>query len=228
MITTNVAQRTFLIRSGRSSGTAFALDYKNRQYLITARHLFECLTSDQTIGIYHDKEWKQMTVKVVGVGSNNADVAVLSCPFLLAPSHPLPASFQLIIGQAVYFLGFPFGWDAGGEEINRRFPLPFVKGGLVSAIHFGKEKRLYIDGHNNVGFSGGPVVFVPSGQNPSNLCVAGVVSRYAAPWRPVMPSRDNSGEPIGFLQENSGIVVASGIRHVTDVIDSNPVGVPFK
>ena len=91
----------------------------------------------------------------------DVDVAVLSCPTQLAPMHPLAASADgLAYGQPVYFLGFPFGWDGGAENINRDFPMPFVKGGDCQRHHRQVTlRRFYIDAHGNKGFSGGPVVF---------------------------------------------------------------------
>ena len=35
------------------------------------------------------------------------------------------------------------------------------------------------------------------------------------------------GKPIGYIQENPGIVVATGIKHALELIDSNPIGLPL-
>ena len=46
---------------------------------------------------------------------------------------------------------------------------------------------MLLDGHNNVGFSGGPVVFVENDLRPGEehpFIVAGVVSSYPAPHKP--------------------------------------------
>ena len=162
MITNNVIQRTFRIGCGIKSGTAFAIDRGGKQYLVTALHVVRGITSGDKIAIFHDKQWKNTPVDVVGLGRNDVDVAVLSCPIRLAPPHPMEASGAgLIYGQSIYFLGFPFGWDGGAENINREFPVPFVKAGIVSAVIPGNPTRIYIDGHGNKGFSGGPVLFAP-------------------------------------------------------------------
>ena len=137
---------------------------------------------------------------------------------------------ELGYGQRVYFLGFPFGWDGGAEYINRDFPIPFVKTGIVSAIIEGTDSRIFIDGHNNKGFSGGPVVFTPSGQQRTQFRVAGVVAHYPTPIaEPVVdkagrPILDAQSEPVAYFVENQGFVVAFNIRHVTDLIDANPIG----
>ena len=231
MITTNVIQRTFHIRFGDSTGTAFAIDRDNRQYLVTARHVVENITSGNSVLIFHERQWKNISVEVIGIGAGETDVAVLACPVRLAPSHPLESSSAgLTYGQPVYFLGFPFGWDGGGEQINRDFPIPFVKAGIVSSIIFGDPSRIYVDGHNNKGFSGGPLVFLPNSRQGAEFQVAGVVANYPTPIvEPVVdsvgdPILGSNSQPIAYFKENQGFVVAIGIRHVTDLIDANPVG----
>lgn len=231
MITTNVIQRTFHIRFRDSTGTAFAIDRDNKQYLVTARHVVENITSGDSVLIFHERQWKDTSVDIVGTGAGETDVAVLACPVRLAPSHPLESSSAgLIYGQPVYFLGFPFGWDGGGEQINRDFPMPFVKAGIVSSITFGDPSRIYVDGHNNKGFSGGPLVFLPNGREGTEFRVAGVVANYPTPIveavvdRNGRPLLDANNQPIAYFKENQGLVVAFNIRHATDLIDANPVG----
>ena len=231
MITTNAIQRTFHIKRGDASGTAFAIDRASRQYLVTARHVVDGITSGETTAVFHENQWKNVTVDVVGIGKGDVDVTVLSCPTQLAPTHPLEASFAgLTYGQTVYFLGFPFGWDGGAENMNRDFPIPFVKTGIISALIFGNPTHFFIDGHGNKGFSGGPVVFVPNGQPQTELRVAGIVANYPTPLRePIVDKRgnpivDDHNEPAAFFSENPGFVVAMAISHATDLTDANPVG----
>ena len=223
--------RTFHIRWNDSTGTAFTVDRGSKQYLVTARHVVHGIESGNTIKIFHDKGWKNLVVNVVGIGKVGVDVAVLACSVRLSPSHPLVASgAQLGYGQPVSFLGYPFGWDAGGEQINRGVPLPFVKAGIVSAIEFGEVSRIFLDAHGNKGFSGGPVVFVPYGQPKNELRVAGIVSSYPVPkLLPIVDRRgdtitDRRGKPIAYVKENPGFVVAIHIKHALELIDANPIG----
>ena len=232
MITSNVIHRTFHIRYGSGTGSMFSIDRDGRQYLITAKHVVEGIVSGGSISVFHDKQWKNTTVEVVGMGAGGADVAVLTCPVRLAsPNLLLEASAdKLGYGQPVYFLGFPFGWGGGGEYINRDFPMPFVKSGIVSAFIPGDVSRIFVDGHNNKGFSGGPVVFVPNGQPQNEFRVAGVVASYPTPiMEPVVdntgnPILDSHNRPIAYFQENQGFVVAFDICHATELIDANPIG----
>ena len=233
MITSNVIHRTFRIQWRDGSGTAFAIDHGQRQYLVTARHVVEGIESGDHVKILHKKTWKTLPVTVVGLGEDPIDVAVLACSVRLAPSLPLPpTSAGLVYGQPVAFLGYPFGWDSGGEHINRGVPLPFVKAGIVSAMEIGDISRIFLDAHGNPGFSGGPVVFVPQGRKSDGLRVAGVVSYYPATWLPIV-DRDGSavtsgeGKPVGYVRENPGIVVAIDIRHALEFMDANPIGFPL-
>ena len=66
-------------------------------------------------------------------------------------------------GQDVYFLGFPYGLHGDMSALSNDLPFPFVKKGIISLFHNDGVNRIYLDGHNNPGFSGGPVVFMPAG-----------------------------------------------------------------
>ena len=232
MITTNVIYRVFHIKRNDSSGTAFAIDRNGRQYLVTARHVVEGISSSDNIDIYHEQQWKSVAVDVVGTGIDEVDVAVLACPIQLAPPYSLEASTAgMTYGQPVYFLGFPFGWgwDTTPKKMNRNFPMPFVKAGILSA--FGEAfSVIYIDGHGNRGFSGGPVVFRPNGQTFGDFQVAGIISHYPTPLlEPIVNAQgcvfaDQQNKPIAYIQENPGLVIASGIQHATKFIDVNPIG----
>ena len=244
LMVTNVAYRTFLIGWRGDLGTAFTIDHASKQYLVTARHVVKGIESGNVIKLFHEGKWKDLTVNVVGIGKGEyIDVAVLACSMRLSPSFPLVASKEKLQGgQAVSFFGYPFGWGGGGERINRGFPLPIMKAGIISVLDSETVPYLYLDAHGNKGFSGGPVVFIPNGQPGNRFHVAGVISFYPYPpklppelpplWEPLVnregkPVTDSTGEPIGYIRENPGIVAAVPIRHVVELIDANPIGVPL-
>ena len=165
-----------------------------------------------------------MNVNIVGIGAGELDATVLTASIQVSPVHPLEASAGgLYYGQQAYLLGFPYGRDSGGAEINRGLPFPFVKAGVVSAMEFGDVNRIYIDTHVNEGFSGGPVVFYPPDKPmvPDELRVAGVVSGYIQHTRTV---HDVSGNALAHVGENAGIAVAIGMKQVVALIDANPIG----
>ena len=164
MITTNVFQRTFQFSFGESQGTCFTVDHDNRQYIVTARHLVERLTDSATIKIKHEEVWKDCLVNLVGHCEGKIDISVLAAGFQISPTYTLPTSAGgITLGQDVYFIGFPYGIASEIGELNRNFPLPFVKKATFSAST-PKLDILFLDGHNNPGFSGGPVVFSEVGK----------------------------------------------------------------
>ena len=59
---------------------------------------------------------------------------------------------RMILSENVCFLGYPFNFATGDKGINAGFPVPFVKKAIVSAF---EDSTIYLDGHNNPGFSGG-------------------------------------------------------------------------
>ena len=234
VITSNIIHRTFRIGWNNSTGTSFTIDHGSKQYLVTARHVVEGIESDKAIKIFHDKEWKDLDVNVVGIGKGEVDVAVLSCSIRLSPSLPLVAATGgYTLGQPVSFLGYPFGWDSGGEEINRGVPMPLVKAGVISGLQLGDVSKILLDAHVNQGFSGGPVVFVPYGQPRNELRVVGIITGYPTPrFLPIVDRKGNpvtnqGGEPIGYVKENPGIVIAISIKHALELIDANPIGFPL-
>ena len=73
-------------------------------------------------------------------------------------------------------------------------------------------------------------MFVPYGQSQNELRVAGIISYYPIPqFLPIVDHNgdmitDQRGEPVGYVKENPGIVVAIGIKHALELIDANPIG----
>ena len=156
--TSNIIYRTFHIRWNGFTGTGFTIDHGSKQYLVTARHVVDGIESGKSIKIFHDNKWRDFVVNVVGIGKGDVDVAVLACSVRLSPSFPLIASSKdITTGHPVSFLGYPFGWDAGNEQINRGVPMPFVKAGIVSAMVFGDISWFFLDAHGN-GSSGDTIL----------------------------------------------------------------------
>jgi hypothetical protein len=84
-------------------------------------------------------------------------------------------------------------------------------------------KILWIDAINNEGFSGGPLVF--QSNLPSEFKIAGVVSKYRIAEEAVL---DAECKPTGLhVQYHAGFLLAYSIKHVTDLIDRNPIGLPL-
>lgn len=221
MITANVIHRVFMIRWRDQVGTAFAIDIEERQYLITARHIVTSLVGSDTVELFGNGTWNAFPIRLIGHAAADVDISVLAGDHVIVPPNlPLEATSQgVIYGQDLHFLGFPYGmvgnyfFGAGG------YPLPLVKRATLS--HFQRSVYL-LDGHNNPGFSGGPVVFVPSGGK--DYKVAAVVSGFRAIEEPVFAG----GQLTPFVYRyNTGIIVSHSIDVAVELIRDNPTGCPL-
>lgn len=225
MLTTNVLMRIFKLRYGGKSGTCFTMEVDHRQYLVTAHHLVKNIEKNDTISIFHEERWKMMEVTVVWTGDEGHDVTIFSPQIQLSPSFPLePTSAGMVVGQDVYFCGYPYHMDAGGSEMNRGFPLPLIKRGTLSGffIHL-----LIIDALNNPGFSGGPVVWSPI-SDPQSYRVSGVISGYRPEYKPVI-YKDDKGEWTNHetmkFEHNTGLVQAYTLDDAVEFLKEHPAGI---
>ena len=233
LLTTNILQKTFLIRQGNGCGTAFAIESGDREYLITARHVLP--ENSQPVDILHEEQWKPLPVTGIYHHPGGPDVAVMTLGQQIAPNHPAePTLSGVVLGQEVLMVGFPFGWHHTQFNINNGYPIPFVKAAILSALIFKETTIAYLDGHNNPGFSGGPLLaeHLPSKNPKCGPKIIGVVSGF---W----PERTPHPSEIGHLPEhigpypvpedhihlaNSGFILGYGINHVLEVVEANPYG----
>jgi hypothetical protein len=223
MVTSNAIQRTFRLKYGTSIGSCFTIDIDGRQYLITAKHVLRGIKTEDNAEIYFEGAWHRVDTRLVGECPGLIDITAVSLGFQLSPSHRLPASDKdAIFGQDVYFLGFPFGLGAEIGEVNRNFPVPSIKKATLSAIVNDPSgaRILYLDGNNNPGFSGGPVVFTPP-PRLDDFRVAAVVSGYRIDPQPVFIG----DQPTQLIaKHNTGIIISFAISHAVEVIRANPIG----
>ena len=128
-------------------------------------------------------------------------------------------------------------------------PIALVKRGALSAtVDQGGAQVMLIDGHNNFGFSGGPVVYHELGKPGYELAVTAVVSGFHPELRPVVKkeplkpgesldnleswrrSADDRGNPVKlvdtgeFVPVNTGFLLAYDIKYALDLIAEHPVG----
>ena len=228
MITTNVFLRVFRLSFGekRGRGTGFAIEDNGKEYLVTARHLAEDLVGINTIRVFQNRDWQPLQVATVGHATGDVDISVLApAEPLTTPKSRFPLSAtskDIAYGQDVYFLGFPYGikgQNLAHDEDNFR-PLPLVKRATMSMFPSESMNYYLLDGHNNRGFSGGPVVFRPSSDAPFQ--VAAVVTAYESESEDVLHS---TGAPTGLhMRTNTGLIRAYPISEAIALINSNPIG----
>lgn len=219
-VTANILQRTFRIHHEGNTGTCFTIDVEGRRYLITAKHVVESIGDEAVVEISHESGWLRVPVRLIGHGAGEIDVTALAPRELFGAAHALSlTTARLVLAEDVYFLGFPYGL---GMEVmtalNAGFPLPLVKKAVVSSLGLG-DRPLLLDGHNNAGFSGGPVARRGTKEGQT---VIGVVSGYRFDRHRV---RDEQGNETPHTYDtNTGIVIAHDIRHALEIIRANPAG----
>ena len=216
MITGNIIQRVFYVKYEKYSGTAFTIEYNNRQYLISTTHTFPYITNGQDIlfNIFHKNQWYDSESKIYIHKNKEVDICVISLERDISPRSPIYLTKEnLVYGMNVYFLGFPYGkMMQAPDELNNGFPMPFIKKATLSTlmINRGELELFYLDGINNPGFSGGPCVM----RNSKNeIVVFGVIKGY-------LPNTIIFNSPLGPInyEENSGIIEVHSIKHLHEIL----------
>lgn len=223
MVPNEILQSVFLIKYGKNTGTCFLVSIDSIDYLITAKHLFPNtmpLKSKVNIEIYNNKGWMKYQPNLLFHDNPNIDIAVLD----LKTNDFKHMGFDIgsknyYLSQECFFLGFPFGLkmddDATGS-LNRGFPIPFVKKAIISLFISDSTKmtQIFLDGHNNPGFSGGPVAITNYGtENQHKMRIIGIISAYLNEEKIIKT-------PYGNLKniENAGIILSYSFDHVFEII----------
>lgn len=192
-----------------------------KRYLVTARHVVQGIGESDSVAILFQGQWHSLRVRLVGHGEGDVDVSVLAPDVLFGVDYELKLwAGGLRIPETVYFLGFPYGMSVDVGELNEGNPMALVKSAAISALYM-PEGRFLLDGHNNPGFSGGPVVRDVQVASPQT--VIGVVSGYRRESPRVRDLQGNEG-PYTY-ETNTGSVVVWSIARATDLIAANPIGI---
>lgn len=246
--TTNILFRVLMVRrqiDARSyeQGSMFSIDVDGRQYWITAKHI---LTGEEhaPFGVLKMKavsleildpqssqvRWLTESFSVIdaGLGIDIVALAPARQIFESPLASPPPTSEGAPIGGECEFLGFPYGntWTAKFAPLQESFRMPFIKHCVVSGLVPEPHKIWFLDGINNKGFSGGPVVF----NTGTNQKIMGVVSSYV--YEPVdvvsVGKSQSAPTPVTGTGEvvdvNAGFIMAFDISYVMDAIKNNPIG----
>jgi S1-C subfamily serine protease len=221
VVPSNILQRTFHISHNGATGTGFTIDVEGRQYLVTAKHVVDGLTSESSIGVMRNGTWQDVGFSDIWHSPTGADIALLSLNNQLSPSHQIIVigdSASYFLSQQIFFLGFPYGLHMEAGIINNGYPVPFVKTGIVSSFSSvsGGSQLIYCDGHNNPGFSGGPIVTVSAQQQ---VTVIGVVSAYRYNEDPVLLNGADTGLT---YRANTGLVIGYGAKEL--LVQAKAVG----
>jgi S1-C subfamily serine protease len=202
-------------------GTGFTIDVDGKQYLVTAKHVVQNF-EPTGIEVFGNGAWANVPANLVAHGRGEIDVSVIAPMAAMSPAG-LPidvSSAGVVYGQDVYFLGFPYGVLSQVIFGDAGHPLPLVKKAILSS--FAGDIYL-LDGHNNPGFSGGPVIFGAVGAMPNR--VAAIVSGYRFSPEPVF--LDNTETALKY-RHNTGIIISYKIETALEMITGNPIGVDVK
>lgn len=226
MVTSEIIQQVFSIRSEFGSGTAFTVRVDNRQYLVTARHVLDGdaaapIPQESSLEVHRAGKWWALPFKLVCITKDPSDIAVVALPQALVNFPEVELGTRgLIYGQEVYFLGFPYGWQGDVGAFNNDFPLPYVKRAIVSMLDRPSVPMLVLDGINNAGFSGGPVTFR---NQAGKWQIAAVVSGYNSVRESVFEA--NTDRPADYtVDQNTGLIDATPLESVLTSIRANAIG----
>jgi hypothetical protein len=265
-------QHTMLIQTALARGTVFSIDVDNREYWITAKHMFTGARqpvgeiTEHTVKVAllnpgsEAQQWLPQTFTVIDPGKD-IDIVVLAAEKIILPitSHLNAGNVGVPIGGDCTFLGFPYGggWKtlvqgAGGKSEPEWFP--YVKHCTVSGQLHDDASPLdknsggviwVLDGINNEGFSGGPVLMntgtaqqvfaVISGYKTEPSEVLTVPAPIPIPAGVKMKKQKSRDEMLSssatiefdgkeYVRVNSGFVIAYDINYALAAIRKNPIG----
>lgn len=216
MVTSDIIQRVFQVFHNGKTASAYTIEKGSSQYLVSASHVFEGSFEINSIMIRHNHSWKDLPVKTVLNHRDMADTIVFKLQFDLSPRHAVSLGTDGVrFGAWAYFLGFPFGMSTHVGDINTNYPVPFIKAALISGMDLTREgfNTLYLDGHNNKGFSGGPVVCIDESREISTQII-GTISGFLTE----NPIHSDTQDDIKDHGTNAGIIEAFSIRNILDSI----------
>jgi hypothetical protein len=259
-VTSNVFERVLNVRvnagtAKEGTATAFTIDVDGREYLITAKHVVQGLKENDKIDIFMNGDWSPLEVKIFRC-DDPIDIAVLIPPRQLTTNFDLPFDNRSIVfGQDTYFLGFPYGIQSSGHGVNGSYPLAIMKrgtfSGSVGVDPSKKAVKMLLDGYNNPGFSGGPIVYRDLNQSGVVMKLIGVVSGFipevvpsmnqhdiaspadasdaakAQPWKIQKRANGTYFEYVengAYVALNTGIVIGFMLEPGMDLIRKHPIG----
>lgn len=198
-------ERTFHIRTSFNSGSAFAIEYNNQQYLVTAKHVvdvdFDRLVGGETIRLYND-EGQMLLAQVQRVTANpgkpdmgEIDVAVLELADRIDfNSQALPVgrpedmfvTQQVVMPSAELWVGF----NGAFGMVTRTGTIAKIYQPQHRGIHTGD---LLVAMEAYQGFSGSPIIYWNQKREAKIIAIAARLS-----WQTV-PAFGTSPIHTGFI-----------------------------
>lgn len=195
------------------------IQQKGAYYLVTAKHVVDT-PSPEDLFIYNNTGQVKLEATKYLHTNKGIDVAVFKLHKITAPGGALEISSpKVVFGDGGFFFGYPYEIRTlANNDINGGFPMALVKrAGMSGQIMKDGILTFLLDGINNTGFSGGPVVFADP--DTRKLEVVGVISSYRFEPANVVNTKDERYND-AFYKMNTGIIYAIGIIHVQEIIDA--------
>ena len=109
-ITADILRQTYLLNTDTLQGTCFLIEANGQEYLLTAKHLFRSKLryGDSTmVTIYQENKPRSLNVKYYVHEDSTIDICLLKLKESIKVMTPFPIGGNMILGQDVYFLGYP-------------------------------------------------------------------------------------------------------------------------
>jgi len=203
-----------------SAGTGVLCSYNGKGYFVTAKHILDSsLKNGDLTKIIIDigSEKISMSGNAFFHENDKIDIAVIKFKDKLPSENErmkLIGGLGAITGQRTIFLGYPLGF---ASIVNKR-AVPLVKQAIISgAIEYKTHFVILLDGHNNPGFSGGPVM---AKNKDGQLELFAIISGYF--HDPINVDFDFEGKKIKIpINANSGIIISTPIERAIEIIQKN-------
>jgi hypothetical protein len=214
--------RVFNISYGNGWGTAFLLKDENGSFFVTAKHVVGGLSSGDNLQFIRNDKAELFKV-AEAAHAENVDLSIFALTNLGPPKGTdlSVASVGLALGDQLYFLGFPHGLRNTYPTDAAGFPAPLVRSAIFSGVvNLEGEETLILDGFNNPGYSGAPVLQI---LDEGKFGFVGLISGYrfesASHSSIYERAPDGTSVPVAnlFTRQNSGMIYAVLGSHVTDL-----------
>ncbi len=203
-ISVGMFESIFSITTDTLSGTAFIYTHNNKQYLITAKHIFKKKINHEDLVFYNlniNNINEPFNGNIYFHNNENVDIAVIKLTNPISKTNLINNDGFAILGSDVFFLGYPLNLKLGTNFNGNKIPL--VKKAIFSgSLEFNNCKILILDGFNIEGFSGGPVFALDYKKNKYFLL--GMINGYF----------NNS------VNQNSGIIYCHYSGSIDEIINS--------
>lgn len=214
-----IFETTLKIFYGDNTGTCFIINHNSKQFLITAKHLFPNIINNTEISIKVEGASINLNLnaKLLIHKINAIDIAVLEIEEIyFGEVLVLRNTDSFHIGQECLFLGFPlYAFLSSSTSIGN---VALVKKAIVSARLIQDDvTKILLDGHNNPGFSGGPII--THNGKASEQFIIGVISGYFIQENKTEIKIDDKEYEL-MRNSNSGIIITYPSEYIVEIIES--------